>query len=28
VIEEPLGVNATGLFNIRFTFKFKNKTDK
>ncbi|HEX4947317.1 MAG TPA: hypothetical protein VFZ34_11660 [Blastocatellia bacterium] len=23
VIEEPLGVNATGLFNIRFTFKFK-----
>jgi len=28
VIEEPVGVNATGLFNIRFTFKFKNKTDK
>jgi hypothetical protein len=25
VIEEPLGVNSTGLFNIRFTFKFKKK---
>lgn len=25
VIEEPLGINATGLFNIRFTFKLKKK---
>lgn len=28
VIEEPLGVNATGLFNIRFTFKLIKKTGK
>lgn|SRR5262245_46114291 len=28
VIEEPLGVNATGLFNIRFTFKFNKKSGK
>src|SRR5262245_15778674 len=28
VIEEPLGVNATGLFNIRFTFKFKRRDSR
>jgi hypothetical protein len=28
VIEEPLGVNATGLFNIRFTFKFIKRPGK
>jgi hypothetical protein len=25
VTEEPIGVNSTGLFNIRFTFKFKKQ---
>jgi hypothetical protein len=28
VTEEPLGVNSTGLFNLRFTFKFKKKADR
>ena len=26
VLEEPLGVNKTGLFNIRLTFKIKRKS--
>ncbi len=26
VMEEPIGVNSTGLFNIRFTFKIKKKS--
>lgn len=28
VIEEPLGTNSTGLFNIRFTFKFKKRAGR
>jgi hypothetical protein len=26
VLEEPIGVNSTGLFNIRFTFKIKSES--